>query len=144
MTPSLNCFKSRLNVFWKKNTRISLVPGATVPDQNQETSTRMHLQRLSSLFLVSRICELYVSYLYSRVTRESLANFAQSCKRAKPFVKHARSESDKRDLYNLNNLARKVCCKKMFQVKFSCPPDVNIYVKFDCIDYCLVPPSIHT
>ena len=56
MALSLNCFKSWLNVFWKN--RISLVPGATVPDQNQETTTRMHLQRLSSLILVSRICEL--------------------------------------------------------------------------------------
>ena len=29
-----------------------------------------------------------------------------SCKRAKPFVKHARRESDMPDLYNLNNLSR--------------------------------------
>ena len=84
-------------------------------------------------------------YLKSRVTRESLANFAQSSrKREKSFVKHARRESDMRDLYNLNNLAHKVCCKKMFHVEFSCPPDLNMYVKFDCIDYCLVPPSIRT
>ena len=62
MAPSLNCFKSRLNVFWK-NTRISLVPGATVPDQNQETTTRMHQQRLFSLILVSRIFAYVSAYI---------------------------------------------------------------------------------
>ena len=77
----------------------------------------------------------------SRVTRESLANFAQSCA---IILSNARRESDMRDLYNLNNLARKVCCKKKFHVEFPFPPDVNMYVKFDCIDYSLVPPSIHT
>ena len=52
-------------MFFGKTTRISFVPGATFQDQNQETTTRMHLQRLSSLILVSRICELSVClYLY--------------------------------------------------------------------------------
>ena len=92
-------------------------------------------------------------YLYLRVTRESLASHSQtsrnlarsSRKHAKPFIKHARRESDMRDLYNLNNLARRVCCKKcIYDVEFSCPPDGNMYLKFDCIDYCLVPPGIHT
>ena len=49
----------------KKEKRASLVLGATVPGQNQDTTTRLHLKRLSSLTLVSRICELcelYVSY----------------------------------------------------------------------------------
>ena len=38
--------------FFRKTIRI------TVPDQNQETTTRMYLHRLSSLILVSSICEL--------------------------------------------------------------------------------------
>ena len=34
-------------------------------------------------------------------------------------VKDTRRESDMRDLYKLNNLARKVCCKKCFMLNFN-------------------------
>ena len=76
----------------------------------------------------------------SRVTRKLRAILRDHLANAQNHLSNAQRESDMLDLYNLNNLARKVCCKKMFHVEFSCPPDVNMYVKFDCIDYCLVPP----
>ena len=82
-------------------------------------------------------------YLRSRVTRKLRAILRGHLANAQFHLSNARCESDMRDLYNLNNLARKVC-EKMFYIEFSCPPDVNMYVEFDCIDYCLVPPSIHT
>ena len=118
---------------------------------------RKHTVQLSRCFERTRICAwLRVGdYLYLRVTRESLAsdsrvtrklcaNLRDHLANAQNHLSNARRESDMRDLYNLNNLARKVCCKIKFHVEFSSPPDVNMYVKFDCIDYCLVPPSIHT
>ena len=92
-------------------------------------------------------------YLYLQVTRESLASDSRVTRKLRAILRdhlanaqnhlsNARCESDMPNLFNLNNLARKVCCKK--NVSCSCPLDVNIYVKFDCSDYCLVPPSIHT
>ena len=63
MAPSLNCFKSRLNSHWKKNTPASSIPGVISPDQNLGTITRMHLMRLYSLFR----CSSYVSYIQWRL-----------------------------------------------------------------------------
>ena len=80
----------------------------------------------------------------SRVARNIRAILRDHLANAQNHLSNARRVSDMRDLYNLNNLPGKVCCKKMFHVEFLCPPDVNMYVKFDCIDYCLVPPSIYT
>ena len=65
-------------------------------------------------------------YLYLRVTRdrESLANLAQSC----AIISQKRKTICQtlvtlirycmRNLYNLSNLARKVCCKKCFMLNF--------------------------
>ena len=44
-----------------KNTLKSSIHSAAVPNQNQETTIRMHINRLSSLTMVLRICELYAS-----------------------------------------------------------------------------------
>ena len=48
-TYSLNCFRSRLNVLWK-NIRTNSVLGATIPDQNQKTTKRMHIQAVEPDF----------------------------------------------------------------------------------------------
>ena len=67
--------------------------------------------------------------LYLRVTRESVASDSRVTRKlrailcdhlanAQNHLSNARRESDMRDLYNLNNLARKVCCKKSFMLNF--------------------------
>ena len=82
--------------------------------------------QLSRCFERMRICVLCVaarrglsSLASDSQTSRNLARSSRKC--AKPFVKHVQRESDMCHLYNLNNLARKVCCKKMFHVECSCP-----------------------
>ena len=62
----------------------------------------MHTVQLSRCFERTRICALRV------VARRGLSLLASDSAR----------ESDISDLYNLNNLARKVCCKKWFMLNF--------------------------
>ena len=79
-----------------------------------------HTVQLSRCFERTRICPLRVvasrglSLLASdsRVTRKLRAILRDHLANAQNHLSNARRESDMRDLYNLNNLARKVCCKK--------------------------------
>ena len=80
----------------------------------------LHLQTYGTVQLLrcfqrTRICALrmvarrglFLLASHLRVTHESLANFAQSCAIiSQMHLSNARRESDMRDLYNLNNLAR--------------------------------------
>ena len=82
--------------------------------------------QLSRCFERTRICALRVvarrglSLLASdsRVTRKLRAILSDHLANAQNHLSNARRESDMCDLYNLNNLARKVCCKKCFMLNF--------------------------
>ena len=54
----------------------------------------------------------------SRVTHKLRATLPDHLANAQNHLSNARRESDMRDLYNLNNLALKVYCKKIFHVEF--------------------------
>ena len=76
--------------------------------------------QLSQCFEQTRICAwLRVGdYLHSGVTRKLRTILCDHLANAQYHLSIARRESDMRDLYNLNNLARKVCRKNCFMLNF--------------------------